>query len=348
MADVVYIGLDVHKKSTTVCVLEPAVAEAARRERTWTIPTAAGAFQRLLAPLADRCHVVFEVGPLAQWLYRVLQPWALRIQVANSSQVPWLFRSGHKNDRLDAHKLATLLYLDQVPQVYLPAPEIAGWRSLINERRSLVRKRTMVKNQLRALLTMHQRTCPQRSCWSKAGRQWLAEQVYEGVYLGTWQRLLRQLAELDRQVAELESQLDGIAGGHAGVALLRTIPGIGPRSAEAIAAFTADVRRFADRKHFVSYFGVVPTEDSSGERVRRGRISKRGPSVVRWVLIAGVRSAVRHCPAVRQYYERIARGRSDRRKKAMVATARKLLAICFGMLRTGEVFDPQRLAPLAA
>jgi transposase len=348
MANVVYIGLDVHKKHTTVCVLEPASGDEARRERTWTIATEAAAFRRLLTPFAGRCHVVFEVGPLAQWLYRVLQPWALQIQVANSSRVPWLFRSGRKNDRLDAHKLATLLYLDQVPQVYLPAPEIAGWRSLINERRSLVRKRTMVKNQVRALLTMHQRTCPHRSCWSKAGRHWLAEQVYEGVYGGTWQRLLRQLAELDRQVAELESQLDGIAAAHPTVALLRTIPGIGPRSGEAIVAFTADVRRFADRKHFVSYFGVVPTEDSSGERVRRGRISKRGPSVVRWVLVEGVRSAVRHCAGVRRYYERIARGRADRRKKAVVATARKLLAICFGMLRTGAEFDPQRLAPAAA
>lgn len=113
-------------------------------------------------------------------------------------------------------------------------------------------------------------------------------------------------------------------------------------------AFSAEVQRFPDRKRFVSCFGVLPTEDSSRERGRRGRISKRGPSLLRWVLIEGVRSALRPCPAVRRYYERIARGRADRRQQAVVATTRKLLAICFGMLRTGGVFDPQRLAPAAA
>jgi transposase len=347
MVNEVYVGLDVHKKSTTICVLNPAQPEKSRRERTWKIATEEAAFRRALQPWAGQCHVVFEVGPLAQWLYRVLGPLARQIQVANSSRMPWLFRAGYKNDRLDAHKLVTLLYLDQVPQVYLPSLEVANWRSLINERKSLVRKRATVKNQLRSVMTMHQRTCPQRSCWSKAGRAWLAQQVFASVYDGMWHRLLRQLALLDREIDELESQLDGVAAGHPEVALLQTIPGIGPRSAEAIVAFTAEIQRFADCKRYVSYFGVVPTEDSSGECVRRGHISKRGPGVVRWVLVEGVRSAVRHCPEVRRFYERIARGRKDRRKKAIVATVRKLLAICFGMLYSGEAFDAKRLEPAA-
>ena len=129
------------------------------------------------------------------------------------------------------------------------------------------------------------------------------------------------------------------------MALLRTIPGIGPRSAEALVAYTDDVKRFSNRKQFGSYFGLTPSEDSSGERVRRGRISKRGPSVVRWVLVEAARCAIRCCPAFRDFAERVARGRKDRRKKAVVATARKLTAIAFGMLRSGEVFDITRLAP---
>jgi transposase len=343
MQNEVYVGLDVHRKTTTVCILDPALPEEGGRFRNLTIATCPNDFRRVFEALAGRCRVVFEVGPLAQWLYRTLRTWTSQIQVANSSRVPWLFRDGRKNDRLDARKLALLLYLDQVPQVWLPPAEVAAWRALINERRSLVRKRTTVKNQIRALLTVHLRTCPFRSCWSKAGRAWLAAQVFDALYLGTWRRLLAQLALLDTHVKYLEQQLDTLAAGEPGVALLRTIPGIGPRSAEAIVAFTAEVGRFRDRKRFASYFGMVPTQDSSGERVRFGHISKRGPSVVRWVLIEGVRSAIRHSPGVRAYYERIARGRADRRKKAVVATGRKLLAICFGMLRTGEEFDPARL-----
>ncbi len=123
------------------------------------------------------------------------------------------------------------------------------------------------------------------------------------------------------------------------------MPGIGPRSAEALVAYSDDVKRFSNRKQFGSYFGLTPTEDSSGQRVRRGQISKRGPSVVRWVLVEAARCAIRCCPAFRDFAERVARGRKDRRKKAVVATARKLAVIAFGMLRTGEVFDIARLAP---
>ena len=90
--------------------------------------------------------------------------------------------------------------------------------------------------------------------------------------------LLEELDLVGTRICKVEEHLDVIASNHPEVALLHTIPGIGPRTAEAIVAFTDRVDRFPDRKHFASYFGMTPREDSSGGVLRRGGISKRGPA----------------------------------------------------------------------
>ena len=339
-----HIGIDVHQKSSVFNVFDPAAGDGGTH-RSQKVETTAQGFRRVLEPLAGRCEVVFEVGPMTQWIAALVRPHAVKITVANASRIPWLFRSGRKNDRLDAQKLSILSYLRQVPQVHLPPPQVSAWRGLINERRQWVTKRTRAKIQIRALLRTQALRCPHKSLWTRCGMIWLHGLELGQILKGRIARLIKELQFLMRQVTALEKQLNELADRQPAVALLRTIPGIGPRSAEALVAYTDDVKRFSNRKQFASYFGLTPTEDSSGERVRRGRISKRGPSVVRWVLVEAAQCAIRCCPALRAYAERVARGRKDRRKKAIVATAHKLVSITFGMLRTGEVFDIARLAP---
>ena len=89
--------------------------------------------------------------------------------MANPSRIPWLFRSGRKNDRIDAEKLSILGYLKQVPKVHLPPPQVSVWRGLINERRKLVTKRTPAKIQIRALLRTQVLRCPHKSLWTRLG-----------------------------------------------------------------------------------------------------------------------------------------------------------------------------------
>ena len=160
--------------------------------------------------------------------------------------------------------------------------------------------------------------------------------------------LLKEIRLANQRLADLESRLDAIAKIRPEVALLRTIPGIGPRSAEAIVAFTDRADRFGNRKQFTSYFGMTPTEDSSGTVHRHGHISKRGPSVVRWLVVEAAHRVIAGCPALRDFYCRIHRGKKDRNKKAVVATGRKVLAICYGMLRDQTAFDADKVWPKVA
>lgn len=337
------VGMDVHLHNT-VCDLFDPTAEPDKQHRIRTVPTTREGLESVLRPLGGRCRVVFEVGTQAQWIASIVRPLAAEVQVANPSRIPWLFRDGRKNDRIDARKLATLLYLDQVPTVHLPAADVSAWRALINHRRSVVARRTGLKNQVRALIRTFGYRCPQRSCWTRAGQTWLRSLVFDDARQLMMQLLLAQLSMMEAQMRQLEKQLDAIARTRSEVALLRTIPGIGPRSAEAVVAFTDRIGRFGQRKQFASYFGMTPTLDASGHVVRHGHITKRGPSVVRWVLVEAVHQVIRRCAALRAFFDRICRGKKDRYKKAIVATSRKLLTIMFAMLRDGTAFAGQRVS----
>jgi transposase len=335
------VGIDVHVKNSVFDIFDPA-AEPARQHRTMTVPTTREGLESVLRPLGGRCRVAYEVGPAAQWVAGIVGPLAAEVQVANPSQTPWLYRSGKKNDRIDARKLATLLHLRQLPTVHLPRAEVSQWRALINFRRSLVMRRTAVKNQVQSILRTFARRCPHRSVWSRQGLVWLAQQTFDQVRDAMLLLLRQELASLNRQREKVEQALDAIARRHPMVARLQTIPGIGPRTAEAVAAFGDEIARFARSKQFASYFGMTPTLDASGGVVRHGHISKRGPSVVRWVLVEAVYTTLRHCRPLRNFYERVHHGRKERRKKAVVAVGRKLLTIMFAMLKAQTEFDETR------
>ena len=144
----IYIGMDVHQKSTTFCLFDPS-AEKDRQYRTVTQPTTEEAIRRTLAPLGGQCQVAYEVGTQAQWIAAIVRPLAADVQVANPSRIPWLFRDGRKNDRLDARKLVTLLYLKQLPPCTCPRRRCRpGGHD--QHRRKLVTQRTQIKNQIRA------------------------------------------------------------------------------------------------------------------------------------------------------------------------------------------------------
>jgi transposase len=334
--------MDVHYKTTTFCLFDPA-AKPADQYRTRSTPTTADAYRAVLEPLKGVCRIAYEVGTQAQWVAAIVRPLAVEVQVANPSRVPWLFRDGRKNDRLDARKLATLLYLNQLPTVHLPPAEVSAWRALINFRRNLVSRRTAVKNQVRAMLRASGLHCPYPSCWTYKGLSWLRAQTFDAIRQPMLNMHLEELERINKQLHDVHGRLNAIARTQPNVALLRSIPGVGPRTAEALVAFADKVDRFRRSRQFAAYFGMVPKLDASASVERHGHISKRGPSVVRWVLVEATYQVIRHSPALKAFFTRLWRGSPSRRKKALVGTARKLLTIMFAMLRGQSRFEESRL-----
>jgi transposase len=210
--------MDVHQNFTVFCLFDPA-APREDQYQTVTRPTTVEGLESVLKPLGGQCRVAFEVGTQAHWIADIVRPLAQEVQVANPSRVPWLFRDGRKSDRLDARKLVTLLFLNQLPTVHLPRAEVAAWRALINHRRSLIKRRTILKNQIRTILRTFGLRCPHKSCWTQLGRAWLAVQVFDAVRNVMMRGLELDLDALDDRIEQIEMQLDAIAARQPEVAL---------------------------------------------------------------------------------------------------------------------------------
>src|SRR5215831_6847005 len=142
------VGLDVGQRHSSLCVLD-CNGKMVRQEQvtgTWS-----ELIQRI-AQLPGPFEVCFEASCGYGYLNDRLSPLAHRVVVAHPGQLRLIFRTKRKNNRLDAQKLAKLLYLDAVPQVHVPSVNVREWRSLIEFRQKLLGRRVAVKNQVRALL----------------------------------------------------------------------------------------------------------------------------------------------------------------------------------------------------
>ena len=334
-----YVGLDAHTKFYQLAVIREGSYEAQTFKVRGSIQSLIDRLKRLRedhdqASLAIAYEASCEYGTLYDCLTEV----ANHVVVAHPAKLRWIYQAKRKNDRFDAEKLARLLAMEMLESIWVPPRDIRAWRSLVQHRRSLVAQRTACKGQLRALLRTHGIQAP-KHCWAKSQRAWWHAQDWPTVH-DAWQveHRLIQLDYLDMMVKEATERLDRIAGSQPGVTLLRTIPGVGPRTAEALVAWIGDPHRFKRSKQVGAYLGLVPRQDQSGSRNHMGHITKDGPAVVRPLLVEAAWVAVRLDPAMRAVYERVMNGDKDRKKIAIVAVARKLAVLACGMLKTGEAY----------
>ncbi len=329
-----YVGLDAHLRTSTFCVLDARGRKVLTRtvKGSWT--AVCTELERIKRPFA----VCFEASTGYGVLFERLRRIARRVVVAHPGQLRLIFRSTRKNDRVDAEKLAKLLFLDEVPPVYVPSGATQAWRRTIEHRRALVGDRTRAKNALRALLRSQGIATP-RGLWSRRGLAWLAA-VSLPTALDTLQRdiLQERLLSLTRMIERVEAALGQTGATHPGVQLLRTIPGVGSRTAEAVMAYIDDPHRFHRNKAIGRYFGIVPCQDASARSNRLGHITREGPSIVRALTVEAAWQGIRYSPHIRAFYERVRRDDPGRKKIALVATAHYLLRTMLAMLQTGEVW----------
>jgi transposase len=334
-----HVGLDIHSTRISICVLNE-TGQVVHRSQVRGIEE----MLRTLKALPDRFEVCYEASCGYGHYHDLLRPLAARVLVAHPGQLRLIFRSKNKNDRNDAERLAKLLYLGETPTVHVPSLEVRTWRELINCRAQLIAKRTRAKNTLRALLRSAGVNAPKHpGLWTKAGLKWL-RQLELPTFSQQLRRdlLLEEIETLVRQVRRIEQQLNRQARRTSAVAQLRSIPGVGPRTAEAVAAFVDDPQRFRNAKAVGQYFGLVPCQDQSGDRNRLGHITREGAPVVRQLLAEAAWQGQRRSATVRAFFEQVQRDDPQRKKIALVATAHYLVRVMWAMLRRGTVWQEQR------
>jgi len=332
------IGLDVHFSKSRLCVLDDHGKVMKDQEVRGHWDVLAGELKRIKEPFKICYEASMGYGHLFETIRRI--PQARQVQVAHPGQLRLIFKAKRKNDKVDARKLATLLYLDQVPLVHVPNQDVRSWRAMINWRMKLVNQRTMAKNQIRALLkTSGIVPLKGKKLWSKAGVEWAASQVlpteYEALRLAM---LIDELKQVNQKIRRVEEALNQIAQKNPGVQLLMSIPGVGIRTAEAFVAHVDNPVRFKNSHQAGVYFGLVPCQDASANKNRLGHITQDGPAIARRLLTEAAWQGTMRSPRIKGHFERIAQGKKERRKIALVATARWLSCVMLSMLKSGEIW----------
>jgi transposase len=339
------LALDLGKYKTVGCDYE-SESGVHQFQRGFTTPAGLARMVQEVKPE----RVVIEVCSIAGWVCDLLWGMGIEVQVANTSDDAWRWRKvKQKDDRRDALKAARLSAVNQLREVYIPQIEVRQWRALITYRQQLVRRRTKIKNHLRDLLLREGQILARGSkCWNKLGLELLtsmarplSEVGLAELWRGELHEELQQLQLTQARLVTVEEKLNAIGAADARVQLLRTIPGVGPRLAEAIVALLDQPQRFRKASQVSGYIGMVPKALDSGETERRGRITRQGSRLVRSLLVEVAWAGLRHSAWVRQTYQRLSGGKKARKKIAIVAVGRKLLVKCWAMLRDNRPWDWQ-------
>jgi transposase len=264
------------------------------------------------------------------WFERLLQELDFELWLGDAARVRAAVVRKQKTDRRDAEHLLQLLLEERFPRIWVPSLEVRDVRQLLVHRHKQVQARTRSKNQLQAMAL----SCgvqKKRKLWTKAGRAELEKLPLLPYAAERRKRLLETLDGLEAEIGELDRRVAEEARQRPEAVLLMTHPGVGAVTALAMVLTLGPAERFESGKQVGSYFGLIPSEESSGGKQRLGKISKQGSSFLRFLLVEAGQTAARLDPQLKRFYRRLAVRKS--RGIAKVAVARKLATRLYLMLR---------------
>ncbi len=284
---ITYVGIDAHKKDLFVAMLAGTQSPGA-----WTVPNEPNAVRRLVRKLEREApgpvRACYEAGPCGYALQRQMTTARVSCQVIAPALVPRKPGERVKTNRRDARKLVELLRAGLLTEVRPPTLEEEAVRDLCRARDDAREDLQRCRHRLGKLLLRRGLHYSGRN-WTQAHRQWIdslvwaqpAERVVVEDYLLGLDQVEARLIELDARLTEI-AQSDPY---REPVAWLRCFRGIDTLTAILILAELHDFRRFQSPRALMAYLGLVPGEDSSGEKHRRGRITRTGNTLVRRLLV---------------------------------------------------------------
>jgi transposase len=301
---------------------------------------------RRVSSLGEPVRAAIESMNGARFVHDQLEQLGWEVEIADALRVKGLAPLACKTDRIDAWVLAELSRRDLVPAIWLPDPAVRAERERARWRLHLVRHRSSLKHRVHAVLIAHGKPCPVSDLFGVGGRALLERIALPEPWAGHLAASLCLIDELDAEIAACETELRRLGLEHRYVPLLRTCPGIAWILAYTIGAEIGDIWRFPSPTKLTGYTGLCPRVRQSGERDRRGPLSKQGPKYLRWALLEAATHAGRH-PAYRERYERTKRrlGRQRGAKVAQIDVARRLAEAIWYMLTRNQPFAPAGAAP---
>ncbi len=331
------IGCDYHPAFQQIAFVDTETGEL--QERRLQHREEAEKFYRDLAAECRKVRVGMEASGQARWFERLLAELNFELWIGDAAEIRSKRVRKQKTDRQDAQLILKLMLKDDFPRIWVPSWENRDLRQLLWHRHRMVQARTRIMNQLQAVALNEGLRCKKR-LWREAGREQL-----EAFRLAPWasrrrRDLLELMDRLNPTITDLTQTIEQEAEKCPAAQRLMTHPGVGPLTALAFVLIIGTADRFQCGKQIASYLGLVPLEESSGNRRRLGHITKQGNALLRFLLVEAAQVSVRSIPEWRNKYFHLAMRRG--RKIAKVAMARRLAVQMFWMWRKGWDYEQVR------
>ena len=325
----------VHKK--TYVVVARVEDEVVKKWTTAASPQALA--QQLLKYFAGaNIKTAYEAGFSGFVLHRELEKNGIHNLVVNAAGIEIAANDRVKTDKRDALKLASLLEVNRLKGIRVPSELEETRRMLSRTRQQLVEDRTAVKNKIR--MKFHQlgfidddetRQMTHTLVKELLGKASSKEfRVVVDVYWSVWKKL-------DEEIDKIEQALKQQAEEDPNEKTYRSAPGVGPQSARILSNELGNMSQFKNERSLFSYTGLTPSEESSGETIRQGHISRQGNSRVRGVLVEVAWRAIEADKALAEFFNSLFP--KTGKKKAIVAVARKLIGRIRAAFRKGEEYQ---------
>lgn len=331
-----YVGIDLHKKTIVICVVNK---DRTVLQRKKFLCLDVGGIVAWFEHLGTFRFVV-EATASYEWLVQLLEPLAEDWVLAHPGKMRVIAESAKKSDKLDAQTLAEFLALDMIPKAFRPSARQREHRILVRHRAKCQQRVTHLKCRIRHVAASynadqrglfqadHLEQLQKRPELSEADRFVLSEQVRD--YEQALERLQAAKAELKRFGQK------GSAAEQAQREILRSAPGVGEVVSEVVLAELGDGERFGSLKDATAYAGLAPGKRESDGKRKDLPITKQGSALLRWAMVEAAWVAVMQSARWRGVYEALKKRRQS--KRAIIAVARRLLAVLVSMLKSGTKY----------
>src|SRR5712691_28184 len=334
------IGIDLGDKRSRYCILD----KEGKILRESSVATQPAALKTVFSKLAG-CRIAMEVGTHSPWVSRLLAALGHEVIVANAREVPLIYKSRRKNDKLDAEKLARLARMDPklLKGIRHRGAEGQGDLLLIRSRAQLVETRTGLMNMVRGLVKSRGERLP--GCTSEGCVVELLEGVDEAA-VRALKPVMVLIEQMTATIKEYDKQVEEMGKKHAEIARLDEVKGVGPLIAATYVLTIEDPERFGRSRDVGGYLGLVPGQSDSGESQPQKRITKAGDGYLRYLLVQGAHYILGpNGPDtdLRRWGQKLGSSGGDRgKKRAVVAVARKLAILLLVLWKTGAKYEPLR------
>jgi transposase len=329
-----FIGLDLHKNTSTFCVKDRDGAVVDERKLATEPSTFKGYLKRFVGS-------EIAVEPLSQWYFYadMIQNMGLEVKLAHPKRVRAIASARIKTDTIDSGVLADLLRSNLLPEAYFCSKETRDWKEMTRFRASLVRLRSQVKGKVHNILFKNGLKHHFSDLFGKAGREWMQSLELKECFGFNLLKYLALIDMLDGLVNEAEERIVDAVTNHPQAKLLTTIPCVKYVSALTIMAEIGDINRFPSAKKLQGYAGLVPSTYASGGTTRHGRLTKEGSRWLRWTMveIAQRQLLLRKKIGFGWYYRKVKARKGS--GAAAAATARKILAVVWRILKDDRPFE---------